>query len=165
MKSFSTSFTSSSSSSSVSSSPSLSGKDFRRALIWAQPRLSSLLHLEVTAQNQIKLESRGWSQIEVRWKSFLDMWLSVSGPDRGQSHVGWGDFPYVHTYIHPSLQPPLWAIQPSLKTRQSGLRPFQPGLRPSQPGLRHSQLGLRPSMLGQNPQYQDRIIIFCRYGQ
>ena len=59
-----------------------------------------------------------------------------SGPNRGQSPVEWGDFPYVCPYVRPyvrlSVRPPLWAIQP-------GLRPSQPVLRPSQPGLRSSQ--------------------------
>ena len=35
-----------------------------------------------------------------------------SGPDRGQSPVEWGDFPYVRTSVPPSACSPLWAIQP-----------------------------------------------------
>ena len=68
-----------------------------------------------------------------------------SGPNRGQSPVEWGDFPFVRPSVCPSVRPlvcpsvhsPLWAIQP-------GLRPSQPGLSPSQPGLRPSQLSLKP---------------------
>ena len=33
-----------------------------------------------------------------------------SGPDRGQSPVEWGDFPYVRSSVHPSIRSPPWAI-------------------------------------------------------
>ena len=38
-----------------------------------------------------------------------------SGPDRGQSPVEWGDFPFVCPSVFPSTHPPLWTIQPGLK--------------------------------------------------
>ena len=52
-----------------------------------------------------------------------------SGPDRGQSPVEWGDFPFVRPSICPSVRSPHWAIQ-------LGLRPIQLGLRSSQLSLR-----------------------------
>ena len=45
-----------------------------------------------------------------------------SGPDRGRSPVEWGDFPFVHSSVRPSVDSPLWAIHP-------GLSPSQPSLR------------------------------------
>ena len=92
-----------------------------------------------------------------------------SGPDRGQSPVEWGDFPFVRTYVCTSVRPPLWAIRPGLRPSQPGLRPSQPGLRPSQTGLRPSQpasqvsgfrdgwLGLRPGWMAQRGERTDGL--------
>ena len=77
-----------------------------------------------------------------------------SGPDRGQSPVEWGDFPFVRSSVRMFVCPPLWAIQPGLRPSQPGLRPSQPDLRPSQPasqasGFRPGWLGLRPGWIAQ----------------
>ena len=58
-----------------------------------------------------------------------------SGPERGQSPVGWGDFLYVRPYVHRYVRSPLWAIQP-------GLRPSQPGLKPEAGLLAGAQIWL-----------------------
>ena len=34
-----------------------------------------------------------------------------SGPNRGQSPVEWGDFPFIRLSVRPSIRSPLWAIQ------------------------------------------------------
>ena len=47
-----------------------------------------------------------------------------SGPDRGQSPVEWGDFPFIRPSVHPSVRlsiPPLEVPRAS----QAGLRPSQ----------------------------------------
>jgi hypothetical protein len=36
----------------------------------------------------------------------------VSGPDRGQSPVEWGDFPYVHSSVRPSVRPSVHPFPP-----------------------------------------------------
>ena len=65
-------------------------------------------------------------EINLSFTSFLG-----SGPNRGQSPVEWGDFPFVCPSVCPS------PIQPGLRPSPPGLRPCQPGLRPGQPSLRH----------------------------
>ena len=59
-----------------------------------------------------------------------------SGPNRGQSPVEWGDFPF----IRPSVHSPLWAVQP-------GMRPSQRGLKPE--AWLAGWLGLRPGWMAQ----------------
>ena len=60
-----------------------------------------------------------------------------SGPDRGQSPVGWGEILFVCPFVRPS---PLWlALRPcwlALRPGWLALRPLQLTLRPLQPALR-----------------------------
>ena len=67
-----------------------------------------------------------------------------SGPNRGQSPVEWGDFPYVRTSVRPYIRTFArlfvrtslpWAIQPGLSPSQPGLRPSQPASQPQASGL------------------------------
>ena len=70
-----------------------------------------------------------------------------SGPDRGRSPVEWGEIPFVHLFVRPSV-PPLWlALKPywlALRPCWLALRPLQLALRPFQPAFRPFQQGLRP---------------------
>ena len=41
----------------------------------------------------------------------------------GQSPLEWGDFPFVHLSVCPSVHSPLWVILLSLRPSQPGLEP------------------------------------------
>ena len=68
-----------------------------------------------------------------------------SGPERGQSPVEWGDFPFVRPFVSSFVRsfvlPPLEGPRAS----QAGFRASQAGLRARQAGLRARQAGLRAS--------------------
>ena len=67
-----------------------------------------------------------------------------SGPDRGKSPVEWGEIPFVHPSIYPSIHSS--AIHPrGLRTSCRGLRASWWGLRASWWGLRAYHRGLRAS--------------------
>ena len=71
-----------------------------------------------------------------------------SEPDRGQSPVEWGDFPYVHLFVRWFVcrYPPLG--HPARPVDQPA-RPEALGLRPGWLGLRPGWLGLRPGWMAQ----------------
>ena len=92
-----------------------------------------------------------------------------SGPDRGRSPVEWGDFPFVRSFVRPSVPPSgqawgpanqAWAPVSQAQGPAShpwslrlagwlGLRPGWLGLRPGWLGLRPGWLGLRPGWMAQ----------------
>ena len=79
-----------------------------------------------------------------------------SGPDRGQSPVEWGDFPFVRQPgsrpSQPCLKPKAWLTGwLGLRSGWLGLRHGWLGLRPGWLGLRPGWLGLRPGWLGLRP--------------
>jgi len=92
----------------------------------------------------------------------------------GQSPLEWGDFPFVHLSVCPSVHSPLWVILLSLRPSQPGLKPEAwlsgwLGLRSGWLGLRHGRLSLRPGWLGLRPywmvQRKDVRIYVHMYGQ
>ena len=52
-----------------------------------------------------------------------------SGPDRGQSPVEWADFPYIHSFVRPSVCP---YIPPGHPARPEA-QPARPEAQPARP--------------------------------
>ena len=66
-----------------------------------------------------------------------------SGPDRGRSPIELGDFPYVHSSIHPSVH--LFAhpsSQPGLQASEPASQASKPAIQASEPASQASQAWL-----------------------
>ena len=70
-------------------------------------------------------------RLQARWPFAYDTFFFGSGPDRGQSPVELGDFPYVRLYIRPSVPPPLG--NPARSEALPARRPAQPARPLAQP--------------------------------
>ena len=71
-----------------------------------------------------------------------------SGPDRGQSPVEWGDFPFVRPSVCPSVRPspPSRAQEPARQALDPASQASEPARQASEP-LRPGWLALRPGWL------------------
>ena len=84
-----------------------------------------------------------------------------SGPDRGQSPIDWGDFPFVRPFVCLSVHPPLRAKEPARQTLDPSRQASEPARQASEPlrpgwlamstgwlALRPAWLVLKPAWLG-----------------
>ena len=77
-----------------------------------------------------------------------------SGPDRGQSPVEWGDFPFVRSFVRSSVcpSPPSRAQEPARQTSEPARQASEPARQASEP-LRPGWLALRPAWLAPRPDW------------
>ena len=67
-----------------------------------------------------------------------------SGPDRGQSPVEWGDFPFVRPSVHPP--PPLGhPARPEAKPARPKAQPARPKAQPARPEAQPARSEAQPA--------------------
>ena len=72
-------------------------------------------------------------------------WFLGSGPDRGQSPVEWGEIPFVHLFVRPSVPPSGWPSNPTGWPLDPVGWPSDPSSWPSDPSSQPSDPSSRAS--------------------